>query len=504
VALRLARIYYARNRILDAVRLWERFPFARVGGDSDMAAVIARAKARLADLAGKSYRQAMRSGERSELAQARRLNQDVLELLVYEREKLEAPGAAARTQEGDRQRGLFRRMERAVLRRIADLDQRLKAPELGVPAAPSMPRAAPDERTLAVARRLGLTGAELAAAFARCPYGTPLLRWCEPAPGASRNEIYRVEAEWSGPRTIIAKRYDPGRIQFFSACYRREAEVVRLLHEYGAAVPELYGGALNAQGAVGFFEDLGPITLATRLRESDRESRARLLEPAVEAVARMHAVARHNLARLREEILRIDKEVLSERYYMDTFGVSLGRLFELAGTDITGDEWRVVRQRLGEVAATLATQPKTFIHFELTPHHLAARGDALVAFDFEQATIGPPEFDVVSLLRSPDADVPEAEIERLLGHYRHVVEEMETDPLPPSSPVAADYAALFKGLFYAGAAANFARKFGDDAWIARLRWHLSDWQAVASRHADLEGLGHLLRTRLGRLWGEGN
>jgi len=499
VALRLARIYYARNRILDAVRLWERLPAAQQSERDGLGAVVARAKARLADLAGKSYRQAMRSGARPELSQARRLNQDLLELLVYEREKLEAPGGGVQSAEGNRQRSLFRRMERAVLRRIADLDERLEAPQ--TPRQVEAPRAiaALDQRALAIARRLGITGEEFAQAFASCSYGVPRARWCEAVAGASRNEIYRMEAQWAGPATIIAKRYDPARIQFFSACYRREAEVVRLLHEFGCDVPEFYGGALSEDGAVGFFEDLGSVTLAQRLCESDGESRARLLGLAVEAVARMHAITRRHLPRLREEILRIDKEALSERYYMDAFGIALGRLFELAGAELSADEWRVVERQLNEIAATLATQPKTFIHFELTPHHLAVRDDSLVAFDFEQATIGPPEFDLITLLRSPDSDLQEHELERLLERYRLSMGQMETDPLPPSAPAAADYAALFKGLFYAGAAANFARKFEDPAWLARLRWYLNDWQRVATRYPGLAELGQLLRLRLERL-----
>lgn len=501
VALRLARIYYARNRILDAVRLWERFPAARrtEGEGGGLAAVVARAKARLADLAGKSYRQAMRSGAPPELAQARRLNQDLLELLVYEREKLEAPGGSVQSAEGNRQRSLFRRMERAVLRRIADLDQRLQAPDTPRQVEASRPSPTLDQRTLAIARRLGITGEQFIAAFASCFYGVPRARWCEAVAGASRNEIYRMEAQWAGPATIIAKRYDPARIQFFSACYRREAEVVRLLHEYGCDVPEFYGGALSDNGAVGFFQDLGSVTLAQRLGESDAEARSRLLGLAVESVARMHAIARRHLPRLREEILRIDKEALSERYYMDVFRIALGRLFELANADLSADEWRVVERQLNELAATLATQPKTFIHFELTPHHLAVRDDSLVAFDFEQATIGPPEFDLIALLRSPDGDLREHEVERLLEAYRVAMGQMEADPLPPSAPAAADYAALFKGLFYAGAAANFARKFEDRAWLARLRWYLSDWQAVAARYPGLAELGRLLHVRLEHL-----
>lgn len=500
VALRLARIYYGRNRILDAVRLWERLPSTPDPEGGTLEGVVARAKARLADLAGKSYRQAMRSGDRLELSQARRLNQDLLELLVYEREKLEAPGGTSHSAEVGRQRGLFRRMERAVLRRIADLDQRLETPEK-IAAAP--PQTALDERTEAVLRRLGLSGSEFTEAFATCPYGVPQVRWCEMIDEASRNEIYRLDAEWPGPQTIIAKRYDRSRVQFFSACYRREAEVVRLLHEYGCGVPEFYGGALNDRRAVGFFEDLGAVTLASRLRGAAREERTRMLEQAVQAVARMHAITRRHLPRLREEILRIDKEALSERYYMDAFRIALERLFALAGADMSSDEWRVAEGQFNEVAATLATQPRTFIHFELTPHHLAVRGDNLVAFDFEQATIGPPEFDLVTLLRSPDSDLQEYEVEQLLQRYRLAMGEAETEPLPPSAPGAADFAALFKGLFYAGAAANFARKFGAEAWIGRLRWYLADWERVAARYRGLAEVGELLRSRLARLIGNG-
>ncbi len=545
VALRLARIYYARNRILDAVRLWEMLPGGAGGSESELGRAVASAKARLADLAGKSYRQAMRSREPAELAQARALNEDLLELLVYQREKLEAPGPDM-LGPGERERGLFRRMERAVLQRIADLDERLDgarpprptaggqasgaimvgahgcAPVPGGGArAPSTP---PDSRTENVARRLGLTAPQFAQAFASCPYGVPGVRWCEAVPGASRNEIYRLDAQWAGPETIIAKCYDPSRIQFFSACYRRETEVVRLLHEYGCKVPELYGGAADEHRAVAFFEDLGPTTLSQRLREVGRDvgahgpfgyaqgRRAPLLESAVEAVAHLHAAARRHLPRLREEILRIDKEALSERYYMDAFSVALGRLLTLVRAQLSPDEWRVVRGQLAEIAATLATQPKTFIHFELTPHHLALRGerDALlfIAFDFEQATIGPPEFDLVTLLRSPEVGAAlrgrpyEPELERLAQCYRRLMAEHvgadSCPPLPPSAPTAADYAALFKGLVYAGAAANFARRFvpTSSGWLARLRWYLDDWRAVALRYPGLADTADIICSHL--------
>ncbi|NIO64039.1 MAG: phosphotransferase, partial [Gammaproteobacteria bacterium] len=53
----------------------------------------------------------------------------------------------------------------------------------------------------------------------------------------------------------------------------------------------------------------------------------------------------------------------------------------------------------------LCERPVGFIHFEFTPHHLLLGPSGLHIFDFEQATVGPPEFDLAALLAQPESDV---------------------------------------------------------------------------------------------------
>ncbi len=51
------------------------------------------------------------------------------------------------------------------------------------------------------------------------------------------------------------------------------------------------------------------------------------------------------------------------------------------------------RSSVGKSTAQLSELPTAFIHFELTPHHLLIAEGGLYLFDFEQATIGPVEFE---------------------------------------------------------------------------------------------------------------
>jgi phospho-N-acetylmuramoyl-pentapeptide-transferase len=175
VVLRLARIYYGRDRLLEAIKLWEELPSSRLEEMPNVREVVRSAKLRLADLASKSHRQSMRilghaSSQQgsaaplpprpvdparleSYLIAARRWNQELLSLLLYERDKLR--GKAADPQAVRARRELMRETRAAVMARIREVDEglgqlaRTTAPT-GQPAAPvghapSVPPATPAE-----------------------------------------------------------------------------------------------------------------------------------------------------------------------------------------------------------------------------------------------------------------------------------------------------------------------------------------------------------------------
>ncbi len=327
VVLRLARIYYGRDRLLEAIKLWEQLPASRLAEMPNVREVVRAAKLRLADLAAKAHRQGMRimeqierTGETPErlegyLLAARRLNQDLLSLLVYERDKLR--GRQADPQAARARRELLRRTQNAMLARINDLDEALGRLARTVALPDSEEPMVPTEPGQRAAQELQVRPQDLVRLLAPAGKGDPTITAAAVHPKASRNSVFRINLDWSeaGPASVVVKRYAADRIAFFSACYRRERGVLDLLHSYGCAVPRVYDGELMDQQAMLVMQDLGDETLAERLEDSDNQGKEQWLYSAVLALATLHATAQTHLRDLEREIQKVDKEALGPEYY---------------------------------------------------------------------------------------------------------------------------------------------------------------------------------------------
>jgi aminoglycoside/choline kinase family phosphotransferase len=295
---------------------------------------------------------------------------------------------------------------------------------------------------------------------------------------------------------VIAKRYGADRIAFFSACYRRERGVLELLRGYGCAVPEVYSGELRDDQALLVMQDLGDETLAERLEASDSAAKEQWLHSALLALVDLHTRAHDHLRELAAEIQKIDKESLGQDYYFRALRIALDRIVALAQPGIKEPEWEAIAEQARPLVDFLADRPAGFIHFEFTPHHLLVTEAGLRVFDFEQATIGPVEFDVAALLAQPESDVGPEAWEALVDQYANAAAE---SGLPTAATEqmerAVAYAALFKCLVYAGAAANFLEKFGGEHHLQRLHYYLGRCQWILNRRPPLRPLGLLLAQR---------
>jgi len=508
VVLRLARIYYGSDRLLEAIKLWEQLPAAQLDEMPNLREVVRSAKLRLADLASKSHRQSMRMmhaearrgrfSERLEahLLAARRFNQDLLSLLIYESDRLR--GRPADPQAARTRREIVHRMRNIVLERVSELDEALTAVARDVRGTPQ-PLATDDgDPAQRAAQELGVPGDQLADLLAPAGRGRPRVTRVALHPKASRNTVFRLSLEWSesGPATLIAKRYAPDRIRFFSACYRRERGVLELLHRYGCAVPKVYGGQLRDDQAVLLMQDLGDETLAERLEASDPGAKQNWVRSAVTALVALHAVAHSHLRELAAEIRKVDKERLTPSYYLNALNIAVGRVCSLSGSSLTPDEWQRIADQAGALVDFLADRPQSFIHFEFTPHHLLVAEQGLRIFDFEQATIGPVEFDLAALLAQPESDVGREGWDAMVRYYRAAAAEAGL-PITQEERLdrAVAYAALFKCLVYAGAAANFLSKFGGEHHLQRFHYYADRCQDLLSRWPPLRPLGSLLAPR---------
>ncbi len=507
VVLRLARIYYGRDRLLEAIKLWEQVSGSQLAEMPNLREVVRSAKLRLADLAGKSYRQATRglrgaerTGETPErleayLTAARRYNQELLSLILYEREKVRGRPADPQAMRGRRE--LLLQTQDTVLQRIQELDNALATIARSTPPPEEQEPGAAEAGQRAAAE-LNTPLDDLLALVAKAGRGTPQITQAAVHPKASRNTVYRLNLSWSddGPSSVVAKLYSAARISFFSACYRRESGVLRLLHQYGAAVPEVHAGELRKDQALLVMQDLGDETLAERLESSTPPAKLQWLRSAVSTLASLHSAAHEHLEELTAEIEKIEKERLGPEYYFSALRIAAERIGQLADEPVTDADWQELADRAAPLVEFLSDRHRSFIHFEFTPHHLLVTESGLHTFDFEQATIGPLEFDLAALLAQPESDVGAEAWADMVEHYSILCSESGV-PISEASQLARGvaYGALFKCLVYAGAAANFLGKFGGEHHLQRLQYYLDKSEAIVGGWSHLQPLGHMLTPR---------
>jgi len=499
----LGKVYYGRDMLLKAVRLWEQVP-SRAPAVAVRRADLARsAKIRLAELAGKVHRQSLRlwreardPGEQrqaiAQLERARALNRDLLSLLASERER--RPPASAQQPADAEPRDLFRQMERHVTRRLEEIEAALQSAV--TPARPATIEW--DEHTAAACRQMGIVPEDMVDAFSQAdfvPVGISSAQECDIP---SRNAIFRLRVRGDAGQELsaVAKAYQEGRVEFFAACYRRERGLLEWLRRLGCAVPRVYGGVLKDNLALLVLEDAGERTLSDLLAAADDRARPGMLREAAQVLADLHARTREASEELRAQVMKADKEVLDEVYYVRTCITAVERISEHMGLALEEGQRGELEQALAPVAEVLASQPRTFIHFEYAPHHLLVSDRGLTIFDFEQATIGPPEFDLATLVSCPEGKLSPAGREELVNLYWSRLDDMGASSLPPGAPEVLDYATIVKSLFHAGAAANFYRKFATAEYLDRMKWYLLECDAALSRHDALANLRDALRPLL--------
>lgn len=510
VVVQLGKIYFGRDELLRAIKLWEQLPPARLARVPGLPETIQSAKVRVGHLAGRLYHQACEHGaalakrvERTaftstaeftalaaKVEAAIRYTQDLRDLLAHEQRKAESVGELDGPDSGQ---DLYRRMDATLAMRRDELHQLLAWAQatLQLPAGETAPSALSE-----LAETLRLTPAEISRAL-EVPGGLQVrefMRIRKP----SRNTLYRIMLEGKEahlPPSLVAKCYEDTQIAFFSACYRRERGVLQILQEAGAPVPHSYGGHLGSRMAVLFIEDLGQQDLAGALQAltpDDQAGRMALLRRGIETLVMLRVHTLPVLPRMEREISRIVKEVLTPEYYTNSITIALDRILALERRRLSVDERARLEIALRPLVSVLLDEPKTFIHFEYTPGNLQLIDERVVAVDFEQATLGPSAFDLATLLFSPEVQLNEGEVEELLGFY-HDLLPATAPPALTVHPQPLEAAAIVKLLFYAGSAANFFRKFEESQRLDAMEWYLDTADRLLARNQEYRELAAALR-----------
>jgi aminoglycoside/choline kinase family phosphotransferase len=204
-------------------------------------------------------------------------------------------------------------------------------------------------------------------------------------------------------------------------------DVQRYLAGIGARVPAVHGVLEDsARGNLVVLEDLGDDMLETRLLAGDPPEP--LYERAIDALARLRAAAERDGAGCVAFGRAFERELY--RWELDHFREWLLEAWK--GATLPAAERRVVDREFDRIAGALAAEPRGFTHRDYQSRNLMVLpGGEQAIIDFQDALLGPRQYDLVALLRDSYVELPADLVDRLLRRYLARLEEAGGPRLEP-------------------------------------------------------------------------
>ncbi|GAO02737.1 aminoglycoside phosphotransferase family protein [Anaeromyxobacter sp. PSR-1] len=187
-------------------------------------------------------------------------------------------------------------------------------------------------------------------------------------------------------------------------------DVQRYLAGLGVRVPAI----LSFEEAEGLMvlEDLGDDMLETRLLAG--APRARLYEDAIDQLARLRAAAEARPGGCVAFTRAFDEELY--RWELDHF-LEWG-LEAWKGARLSAAERAVVDRDFDRIAAALAAEPRGFTHRDYQSRNIMVLpSGAQAVIDFQDALLGPRQYDLVALLRDSYVELEPELIDALLRRW---------------------------------------------------------------------------------------
>ena len=470
IVVKLGKIYYRRGDLLLAIKLWQKLPNKELR-ELGLIDTIRQMKIRLSQLADSFYASSIKRAEMvknthsgnqikevmAEVERAISLNGDLRELIkdesIYITTEKDENIYNATIVELSRKRDDLH----SALTELKALD--LNDTGLFIQGANLMQ---------SLSNELSVTESELLRLVNRSSLD---IKSYKKIYTQSRNLTYRVTL--GSDENIIFKVFCDERITFYQACYNRERGVMKILNDANAKTPKLFGGIMTGDRAILAMSQVGYITLADAIENGD--NREILLNNAIDSLIRLKITTMPITLELSEEINKVLKEKLTEKYYLNALYIALNRLLQV---NDTSDTARVDLKRLEEASFplinALLSAKSGFIHFEFVPKNLVIneKTKEVSIIDFEQATIGPYAFDLATLLYNPSVKLNDYDIAEYLTLYNEKIRAGNTDAHATIEEDELTIAAIFKLIIYSGSAANFYRRFSDEERLKDAAWYI--------------------------------
>ncbi len=237
---------------------------------------------------------------------------------------------------------------------------------------------------------------------------------------ASSRSYYRLAAPGSSLVAMVLPP-DAGKSEEASKPGAAPAElpfldVHRWLERGGTPVPKILRVALD-EGVL-LLEDLGDVTLEAALLQRGEAARERLYGEAIDLLVAMRARAE---ARPEAELSR-ESIAFTRAFDFDLLRWEWDHYLEYGLRARTGRTLSPAEEALlagagDRICRVLADLPRGFTHRDYQSRNLMVTPRGLVVIDFQDALLGPRQYDLVALLRDSYVELPEPFVEKMLRRY---------------------------------------------------------------------------------------
>ncbi len=208
-----------------------------------------------------------------------------------------------------------------------------------------------------------------------------------------------------GRESAILVRYEAARTE-----NTYHAGHTRFLRRLGVPVPRVRVD--RPRDCVAIFEDLGDESLLAWQRGRPRREVARMYERVLDAALRFHERGAAAARREDPPLMPAFRPALY-RWERNYFASEMLRTREgCPPAFITR-----VKRELARVARALEGAPPVLVHRDLQSSNILVRSGRPWLIDYQGMRRGPAVYDLASLLCDPYVELPEEEVENLLGYY---------------------------------------------------------------------------------------
>lgn len=219
---------------------------------------------------------------------------------------------------------------------------------------------------------------------------------------ASSRKYYRVIRDQQSWVLMKWEPFNPSEYPFLS--------VLNHFKKSGVRVPSVVG--YDASAGLVLLEDLGDLTLERKFWESQTNSMV-FYHMAIDEIVKIH----HRATALKDDCTAFKMKFDTEKFLWEMNYGKDNLILGVLKFQMSEKTAAALQHAFTDICARLDAEPKKIAHRDYHSRNLMIKLDEMGVIDFQDARLGPVQYDLVSLLRDSYTDLSEEACEILIDDY---------------------------------------------------------------------------------------